>query len=112
VTIQLLSYDNSILNPLLKILIIILFAIGTWYFYRAGKQFGGNLRNIARLLMWGGIFGCIAALFRLLGDYNIQDKWVESASGLLFAIISFAVAYFVYTKFDEINKAFGLTEEK
>ena len=112
VSIQILSYYSSFLNPLLKILVIVLFAIGTWYFYQAAKKFGGNMRTIARLLMWGGIFGCIAAIFRFLGDYNVQDKWVESASGLLFAIISLFVAYYVYTKFVEINKAFGLMEEK
>lgn len=112
VTLQILSYYDSPLNTLLKILIIILFAVGTWYFYQAGKRFGGNLQKIARLLMWGGIFGCIAGLFRLLGDYNIQDKWVESLGGLMFALVSLVLAYLVYTNLTEINKAFGLTEDK
>jgi hypothetical protein len=111
-SIQILSYYDSPLNPLLKILIIVLFAIGTWYFYKAEKRFGGNLQKIARLLMIGGVFGCIAAVFRFLGDFNVQDKWVESLSGLLFALISLIVAYLVYLKLTEINKAFGLVEDK
>jgi hypothetical protein len=110
--IEILSYQSSILNPLLKIIIFLIFAIGTWYFYQAGKKYGGNLGKIARILMWGGIAGCIAALFRNLGDYYIQDKWIESAGGIFFALISLVVAYVVYTKFAEINEAFGLKEEK
>lgn len=111
-SIEILSYYTSILNPLLKILIILIFAIGTWYFSNARKKFGGNLGKIALLLMCGGIFGTLAAVFRFLGDYNVQDKWVESLGGLLFALVSLLVAYLVYTRFAEINEAFGLTEEK
>lgn len=111
-SLPLLSYYDSPLNGFLKILIIVLFAIGTWYFYKAGKRFGGNLQKIAQFLVWGGIFGCLAAVFRLLGDYNVQNKWVESIGGFLFACISLFVAYLVYTKFTEINRAFGLMEEK
>ena len=110
--IQILSYYSSLLNPLLKLIVIALFATGTWYFYKAGKKFGGNLGKIARLLTWGGVFGCLAAIFRFLGDYNVQDKWVESLGGLAFAVISLVVAYLVYTRFSEINRAFGLLEEK
>ena len=110
--IQLLAYSSSFLNPLLKLMVIALFAIGTWYFYTAGKKYGGNLGKTARLLMWGGMFGCLAAVFRFLGDYYIQDKWVESLGGLAFAVISLVVAYLVYTRFTEINRAFGLEEEK
>lgn len=109
--VEIFSYYNSILNPLLKLLILAVFAVGTWYFYKASKKFGGNLGQVARLLMWGGLFGCLSALFRLLGDYALQDKWMESIGGLLFALISLFVAYLVYTKFTEINEAFGLTEE-
>jgi hypothetical protein len=61
------------LNPLLKVVIIAMFAMGTWYFFRAGKKFGGNLGKIARLLMWGGIAGTIGAAFRFIGDYFPQQ---------------------------------------
>lgn len=110
--IEILSYKGSILNPLLKLLIVFMFAIGTWYFYQARKKYGGNLREIARLIMWGGVFGTIGALCRFLGDYVTDYKWLESAGSLMFALISVLVAYLVYKKFAEIADAFGLTGEK
>ena len=102
------SYPTSILNPLLKVMVIAMFAIGTWYFFRAGKKFGGNLGKIARLLMWGGIAGTIGTSFRYLGDFFTREKWLESTGALFFAVISLFVAYLVYQRFAEIAKAFGL----
>ncbi|MCK9581579.1 MAG: hypothetical protein M0Q92_14185 [Methanoregula sp.] len=106
--IELFSYKSSILNPLLKIAVIVLFAIGTWYFYRAQRKFKGNIGDVARALMWGGIAGVIGAAFRLLGDVFIEFKWIESTGGLLFALVSVYVAYLVYVKFAEIAQAFGM----
>jgi len=106
------SYPTSILNPLLKAIIILMFAVATWYFYRAYKRFGGNLKKISLALVIGSIAGCIAAAFRLLGDYWVEFKWIESIGGLIFAIVSVIVAYLVCTKFTEIAEAFGLTEGK
>jgi uncharacterized membrane protein len=108
VAIEILSYTHSILNPLLKLIIILLFAIGTWYYYRAWKKFGGNLKKIAWALMCGGIVGCITSTFRFLGDFLTEFKWIESTGSLLFALFSVFVAYLVYTKFTEIAEAFGL----
>ncbi|OPY38603.1 MAG: hypothetical protein A4E35_00594 [Methanoregula sp. PtaU1.Bin051] len=109
---QVFSYPQSILNPLLKILILIIFGIATYYYYRAYKRFGGNLKKISWALMWGGVAGCIAAGFRLLGDYWTEFKWIESIGGLIFAVVSVFVAYLVYTKLEEIAEAFGLAGEK
>jgi RsiW-degrading membrane proteinase PrsW (M82 family) len=89
-----------------------MFAVGTWFFYRAGRKHGGNLGKIARLLMWGGVAGCIAAGFRYLGDFFTQYKWLESTGGLIFAVISVIVAYLVSEKFSEIARVFGLMEEE
>ena len=110
--IEILSYNKSILNPLLKVIILIMFVIGTWYYYRAWKKFGGNLKNIAGALMLGGIAGCIAAGFRLLGDFMTPFKWIESTGSILFALVSVLVAYLVYTKLTEIAEAFGIAGEK
>jgi hypothetical protein len=112
VVIEILSYKSSILNPLLKLLVLAIFVIGTWYFYQAGKKFGGNVGKIARFLMWGGVAATIGAGCRYLGDFFIQYKWLESTGSLLFAIISVIVAYLVYKKFREIAEAFGLAGEK
>ncbi len=109
---QVLSYPVSFLNPLLKLIILIMFGIATWYYYQAYQKYGGNLKRIAWALMWGGIAGCVAAGFRLLGDFFTQFKWIETAGGLIFAVVSVYVAYLVYTKFAEIAEAFGLTGGK
>ena len=106
--IEILSYKTSILNPLLKFLVIILFAIGTWYFYQAWKKYGGNLKIIAGALTCGGIAACIGASARFLGDFLVQFKWIESTGAILFALVSLLVAWLVYTKLSEIAEAFGL----
>lgn len=110
--VDILSYNSSFLNLLLKLFIIGLFGLGIWFFYQASKKYGGNLGKIAIIFTWGGIAGFFAAIFRFLGDYNVQDKWVESIASLLFALICLLVAYLVYTKFAEIAEAFGLSGGK
>jgi hypothetical protein len=110
--VELFSYKSSILNPLLKILVILLFGIGTWYFYRAQKKFKGNIGEIARALMWGGIAGLVGAGFRLAGDVFMEFKWIESTGGLLFAAASVYIAYLVYSRFAEIAVVFGVKKEE
>ena len=106
--IEILSYKTSILNPLLKLLIFTLFVIGTWYYYRAWKKFGGNLKTIAGALMCGGIAGCIGAGARFAGDFLVQFKWLESTGAIIFALVSVYVAWSVYANLSEIAEAFGL----
>ncbi len=106
--IEILSYKTSILNPLFKFLVIVLYAIGAWFFYRAWRKYGGNLKIIAGALMCGGIAACIGAGARFLGDYLIQFKWMESTGAIIFALVSLFVAVLVYSKFSEIAEAFGL----
>jgi len=108
VVIEVLSYKASSLNPLFKCLIIILYIIGTWFFYLAWRKYGGNLKIIAGALMCGGIAACIGAGARFLGDYLIQFKWMESTGAIIFALVSLFVAVLVYRKFSEIAEAFGL----
>lgn len=110
--IELFSYKTSILNPLLKVAVIVMFGIGTWYFYKVQKKFKGNIGEIARALVWGGIAGFIGATFRLAGDYFTEFKWLESTGALLCALVSVYVAYIVYVKFAEIARAFGVKKEK
>ena len=110
--IEILSFKSSILNPLLKLLIFILYAIGTWYCYLAWKKYGGNLKAIAGALMCGGIAACIGAGARFLGNFLIQFKWLESTGAIIFALVSLFVAYLVYTKLSEIAEAFGLAGGK
>ncbi len=44
---EILSFPTSFLNPLLKGMVIILFAIGTVIFYQAYTSYGGNLKKIS-----------------------------------------------------------------
>lgn len=106
--IELFSYKSSIFNPLLKIAVIVMFGIGTWYFYQVQKTFKGNIGEIARALMWGGTAGFIGARFRFFGDLFTEFKWIESSGGLIFAVVSIYVAYLVYVRFAEIAHAFGV----
>jgi len=106
--IEILSYKPSILNPLIKIITVALFAIGTYYFYLARQKHGGQLKTIANLLFLGGLAGFASALFRTLGDYVVLSKWGESIFFLIFGIVSLYVAYIVRGRFIEAAKALGL----
>jgi len=111
--IEILSYNTSLLNPLLKFLIFSLFALGTCFFYQAWKKFkGGNIRLIAGALTCGGIAACIGAGARFLGDFLVDLKWLESTGAIIFALISLFVAWMVYTRLTEIAEAFGIKEGK
>jgi hypothetical protein len=110
--VEIFYYQSSILNPLLKIVVIVLFASGTWYFYKAQKKFKGNIGEISRALMWGGLAGFVGASFRLLGDIFVEFKWIESTGGLFFGVVSVYVAYLVWVKFAEIAHAFGVKKVK
>jgi hypothetical protein len=109
-TVEILDFTKSFLNPLLKLIIAIVFAIGTVMFYQAYTRYGGNLKKIAFYLMCGGITGFIACLFRVMGDFFSQWKWGESLLFLIFALISLVVANLVYTNFREIAIVFGMWE--
>lgn len=107
--IEILSYKTSVLNPLMKIISILIFCIGTYYFYRASQKYGGELKTVANLLFLGGLAGIASAVSRIIGDYILFTKWGESVFFLIFGIVSLYVAYIVRDRFIEAAKAFGLT---
>lgn len=106
--IEILTYKTSILNPLLKIISIVIFCIGTYYFYMAKQKYGGQLKTIANFLFLGGLAGIISSISRIVGDYMIVTKWGESIFFLIFGIVSLYVAYIVRDRFIEAAKALGL----
>ena len=106
-TIEILSYKTSFLNPLLKVIVIILFVLATWYFYQGRRLYGGKLRQIATLLCIGGLFGILTSAFRLAGDLNSEFKWGESVFLLLLAVITIMVTYMVWVHFREVKELFG-----
>lgn len=108
--IEILSYSNSFLNPLLKIITILMFVVGMYYFFKSRQKYGGELKRIANLLLWGGAAGFIASAFRYGGDFVMNWKWGESIFLLIFGLTSFFVAYLVRYRFIEAAKALGLME--
>ncbi|MFH0968375.1 MAG: hypothetical protein V1862_11900 [Methanobacteriota archaeon] len=109
--IELLSYKDSFLNPLLKIIILALFIVAVYFFYRCHLTYGGKLRLVATLLMLGGVAGVMAWLFRYGGDFYSQWKWAESILTLALAIISLVIAYIVRLKFKDAITLFGFEQQ-
>ncbi|PKL59186.1 MAG: hypothetical protein CVV33_09135, partial [Methanomicrobiales archaeon HGW-Methanomicrobiales-4] len=86
--IEFLSYKDSFLNPLLKLIILVLFIVSVYFFYRSRLIYGGKLHLVATLLLLGGVAGSVGWLFRYEGDFYAQWKWAESIFTLVLAIIS------------------------
>jgi len=108
---DILSYPQSILNPCMKLLSVVLFGIAVYIFYRCRGIYGGKLRVIATLLLLGGIAGVLASLFRIEGDYFVEWKWLESTFFLALAIITFVVASVVRRKLKNTVRLFGFNEK-
>jgi hypothetical protein len=106
-TLELFSYKDSILNPLLKLIILGLFVIAVYVFYRCRLIYGGKLQIVATLLMLGGVAGVLAWIFRYEGDFYTQWKWAESFFSLALAIITLVIAYIVRMKFKNAIALFG-----
>jgi hypothetical protein len=105
-TIAILSYDTSILNPFLKLLIFALFVLAAWFFYRSSKTYGGILSQISTFLCIGAGVGALAALFRFQGDFYTQFKWGESIFDLVMVIICLAIALLIRAKMLEVTRLF------
>jgi len=83
---DLLNYKTSFLNPALKILVPLLFLVGTVYFYSIRNKYQGELGKVVRRLVIAGIFGFLANAFRYSADIWFTGlKWGESIGYLLFA---------------------------
>jgi len=103
---EFLSYTQSIFNPLIKLVALLLFAISVYLFYRCRIIYGGKLQEIATLLLLGGIAGVLASAFRIAGDSFVAWKWGESACFLALAVITLMIAFFVRMKFRNIIALF------
>lgn len=105
--IELLSYTGSILNPLLKWIVLVLFVVAVYVFYRCRLIYGGKLKLVATLLLLGGIAGILSSAFRIEGDFYLQWKWAESSLGLVLAIITLVIAYIVRMKIKDASALFS-----
>lgn len=80
------NYGTSPLNPGLKILVILIFIVGTVYFYKARHRYGGELGKVINRLFIAGILGVASFGFRYAGDLFAVWKWGESLMYVLFGL--------------------------
>lgn len=107
---DLVSYTHSILNPLLKWLVLVLFVISVYVFYRCRLLYGGKLHQVATLLLLGGCVGILSSAFRIAGDFILPAKWAESIFFIAFAIITLVIALIVRMKFKNALALFGIDQ--
>ncbi len=107
-----LDGTQSLISPLLKALVTVLFAAGTVLFYQAYLRYGGNLKKITLPLVISGIAGTLAAIFWWAGDLFAPWKWAESAFFVLFAIFMVLGSFHMYTYLKEIALVFAMTTEE
>jgi hypothetical protein len=88
---DLLNYKVSFLNPLLKIIIPLLFLTAAYFLYNARAKYQGELGIVVRRMIAACIMGVLANLFRLGADFSafLTDlKWGESLMFMLFGLVS------------------------
>mgnify|MGYP000914865961 CR=1 FL=1 len=105
-TIEFFSYQASILNPLLKLLILAVFALAAVLLYQCLRRYGGILRQISQLLFIAACAASISAFFRFQGDFYENFKWGESIVGLFVAIVLLLIACTVRKKIHAIASLF------
>lgn len=89
------NYSTSFLNPALKLLVPLLFLGGTYYAYRAGRRYPGEIRKLMWIMLGVGAAGFLANLFRYLGDVlAISWKWGESVVFLVLGLVNLYAAWY------------------
>lgn len=109
--IEILSYNESILNPLLKIAITLLFAMASCLLYVCRRRYGGLLHQISTLLLFTAVAATFSSFFRFQGDFYETYKWGESIIGLFFVVLSLIIALFIRKKIHAIACLFEGNEE-
>jgi hypothetical protein len=110
-SIELFGYNVSILNPILKIVVILGFFIAAIILYQCRKKYGGILKKISVLLFMGSLASVFASIFRFLGDFYLQFKWGESIFNLILVLITLIVVIIVRKQIDDIVFLFKNDEE-
>ena len=103
---------QSLVSPLFKALVTVLFAAGTVLFHQAYLRYGGNLKKITIPLVISGMAGTVAAVFWLAGDQYAPLKWAESVFLLLLAVFSLLGSVAMYSYLKEIALVFVMTAEE
>ena len=89
IDLEFMDYSTSPFNPLLKIVIFILFCVTAVVYYDARRTIGGEIRKIIDLLLIFSLFMALGSFFRYFGhgtdfgfnsDYSL--KWFQSIAYL------------------------------
>ena len=84
---ELINYKTSFLNPALKILVPLIFLMGSIYFFRIRGKYEGEIGKVVSRLAIAGLIGFLANFFRYGADIWFEDyKWGESLGYLFFAL--------------------------
>ena len=98
---EFMDYSASPFNPLLKIVIFILFCVTAVVYYDARRTIGGEIRKIIDLLLIFSLFMALGSFFRYFGhgtdfgfnsDYSL--KWFHFIA-YLFATLCFIYAFLI-----------------
>lgn len=104
-----LDYETSIFNPLLKMIVIVLYMYATVAYVRGRRFYGGSLEKVIGILITAGGLGALAAVFRLVGgNFPHEVKWLESLGYIAQAGV-FALAAHEFR--NAIKRAASLREE-
>ncbi|TAJ45397.1 hypothetical protein [Methanofollis fontis] len=83
--IDMLDYETSPLNPLLKVIVPLIFLAVTGIYFAARRHYDGAIRSFIDMLMLFALFATISGVLRFLGhgtdfgftkDYSL--KWIQS----------------------------------
>jgi hypothetical protein len=92
--VELLNYDTSWLNPVLKFVIIGLFAFVAYAYYRARRYYAGDIDKILLTLFWMSVAASAGALLRYFGhgtDFGFTSefslKWFQSLAYVVQAVL-------------------------
>mgnify|MGYP001768309982 CR=1 FL=1 len=90
---DIMDYTTSPFNPLLKVIIFILFAVTIVVYYDTRRSIGGEIQKTIDILLIFSIFMALGSFFRYFGhgtdfgfDSDYSLKWLQSIAYLCGAI--------------------------
>jgi hypothetical protein len=113
--VELLNYDTSWLNPVLKFVIIGLYIVVAYVYYRAKKTYAGDIEKVLGTLFWMSTVAGVAALLRYFGhgtDFGFTSayslKWIQSLGyvfqAALFVFVAWQLSRGIIPEIRDINE--------
>ena len=91
---ELLNYDTSWLNPALKFVIIGLYMLVAYIFFRSRRSFAGDIHWVLTMLFWMSTAAAVSALLRYFGTgtqfgftSELSLKWIQSLGYVAQAVV-------------------------